>query len=73
MQIFKSEIEGTSITYSIRNSINSTDRSVVNKYYDRRVKDHYMGNRLFNFYNRVVYIIFDIEGYVLFSYIWGEL
>ena len=80
MRIFKTKIDNqfNSIEYSIRNSLEfsitkPSRRFEIEDYYDRAVTDHYMGNRLFNSYDRVVYIIFNSDGSVFNSYIWGEL
>ena len=73
MQIFKTETNRSEITISIHNSVESCNRTDALDYYDRATSDHYMGNRLFNFYDRVVYLIFNSDGSVFNCYLWGEL
>lgn len=76
MRIFKTEIEGKSVKYSILNSLQHAGdltKNDIEDYYHREMWEHYMGERLFDLYDRVVYTIFNDDDSVFNSYIWGEI
>lgn len=76
MQIFKTEIEGNSAKYSILNSlqhVSGLTKNEIENYYRREMWEHYMGERLFDVYDRAIYTIYNDDESVFNSYIWGKI
>ena len=76
MQIFDTEIKGNSVKYSILNSlqhVSDLTKSDIEEYYRREMNDHYLGERLFDLYDRVVYTIYNDDESVFNSFIYGNL